>query len=161
MMMIWWESVHHKTEWQWHCVLRNYSSALNILYIAFPTYVLYQAGQQRIGKDRDGQRSTLGRPAGSHTSQLTLTTGSRASDETGYFYTNICDWERQSHFSIPGNTVHTLMKEEWKLCHHCWTNTQRKGKRPKGRAGCNFHCQFESPFSVDPLTNGSMRIFIF
>ncbi len=33
MMMMHWEPVCHKTEWQWDFVLRNFSSALSTLYI--------------------------------------------------------------------------------------------------------------------------------
>jgi hypothetical protein len=41
------------------------------------------------------QHDTLGGPAGSHTSQLDLFPGSRASDKAGYFVQLSCDWRRR------------------------------------------------------------------
>jgi hypothetical protein len=67
------------TEWQWHCVLRNCSSALS-------KYSTLHIRQVKVwGEGADSQHDTLGGPAGSHTSQLNLTMGYRVSNKTGCF----------------------------------------------------------------------------
>jgi hypothetical protein len=84
-MMMQWEQVYHKTEWQQNYVLSNCSS--HSVSIALSIYIR-QAKYVR-GKDADGQHDTLGWPAGSDTSRLDLIAGCRAFDKTGYFCTVI------------------------------------------------------------------------
>ncbi len=74
------------TETLRHCVLRNYSSEISIYN---SPHICIRLVKQEGREDMDGQHDTLGRPAGSHTSQLDLTAVSRAYDETGSFYTII------------------------------------------------------------------------
>ncbi len=83
-MMMQWELVCYKTEWQQHHVLRNCSSALTIL--ALPAYQIIKHVGGRIWT---ANTTHLVGPAGSHTSQLDLTTGYRVYDKTGYFCTII------------------------------------------------------------------------
>ncbi len=85
-MMMRWEPVYHKTEWQRHCVLRNCSSSLSI---CRSLRILERSTMREEGRIRTVNAIHSAGPARFPTSQPNLTASYKVSVQTGFFWTNI------------------------------------------------------------------------
>ncbi len=71
-----------------HCVTRQSDSDTTEEFFPCTQYTVYSSphiSDRYNVQDTDSEHDILGRPAGSHTSQLGFIAVSRASDKTGYF----------------------------------------------------------------------------